>query len=99
MTVKKKSKFKHLVYLIVALGMLIYALPSISFSGGFSWTALFGAVWAGFALLVIASHLHILIGVDDAKQKALDEIRREKMKQWQLKWPEEPKQKNVQISE
>ncbi|KKO53724.1 hypothetical protein [Paenibacillus sp. DMB20] len=92
---KKKSKLKHLVYLIVALGMLVYALPSISFAGGFSWAALFGAVWAGFALLVIASHLHILIGVDEAKQKALDEIRKEKIKQWQLKWPEERKGQEV----
>ncbi|WP_442950411.1 hypothetical protein [Paenibacillus sp. DMB20] len=83
------------MYLIVALGMLVYALPSISFAGGFSWAALFGAVWAGFALLVIASHLHILIGVDEAKQKALDEIRKEKIKQWQLKWPEERKGQEV----
>ncbi|KKO53017.1 hypothetical protein XI25_16990 [Paenibacillus sp. DMB20] len=75
--------------------MLVYALPSISFAGGFSWAALFGAVWAGFALLVIASHLHILIGVDEAKQKALDEIRKEKIKQWQLKWPEERKGQEV----
>ena len=86
---KKKSKIKHSLYLVAALAMLVYALPSISFSGGFTWTGLFGAVWAGFALLVIAAHLHILIGVDEAKQKALDEIRKEKMKQWQLKWPDE----------
>ena len=71
--------------------MLIYALPSISFSGGFSWVSLFGAVWAGFALLVIGSHLYYLIGVDEAKQKALDEIRKEKLRQWELKWPEEQK--------
>ncbi|MFC7681003.1 hypothetical protein [Paenibacillus sp. GCM10028914] len=88
---KKKSKLKHLTYLLIALGMLVYALPSISFAGGFSWASLFGAVWAGFALLIIGSHLHILIGVDEAKQKALDEIRKEKLNQWQLKWPEEQK--------
>ncbi|WP_054957039.1 hypothetical protein [Paenibacillus dakarensis] len=86
---KKRNKIKHFIYLLIALGMLLYALPSISFAGGFSWVSLFGAVWAGFALLVIASHLHILIGVDDAKQRALDEIRKQKMNQWQLKWPEE----------
>lgn len=88
---KKKNKIKHFTYLTIALGMLVYALPSISFTGGFSWASLFGAVWAGFALLIIGSHLHILIGVDEAKQKALDEIRQEKMKLWQLKWPEEKK--------
>lgn len=89
---RKKSKLKHTIYLIAALGMLVYALPSISFKGGFTWTALFGAVWAGFALLVIAAHMHILIGVDEGKQKALDEIKKEKMRQWQLKWPEERRQ-------
>lgn len=88
---KKKNKFKHTAYLLVALGMLIYALPSISFSGGFSWVSLFGAVWAGFALLVIGSHLYYLIGVDEAKQKALDAIRKEELSQWELKWPEEQK--------
>ncbi|WP_106766406.1 hypothetical protein [Paenibacillus faecalis] len=92
---KKKNKIKHFVYLLIALGMLVYALPSISFAGGFSLTSLFGAVWAGFALLVIGAHLHILIGVDEEKQKALDEIRKHKMKQWQLKWPEEQKSRSV----
>jgi len=88
---KKKNKFKHTAYLLVALGMLIYALPSITFSAGFSWVSLFGAVWAGFALLVIGAHLYYLIGVDEAKQKALDAIRKEKLSQWELKWPEEQK--------
>ncbi|MBO2942481.1 hypothetical protein JJQ72_00565 [Paenibacillus sp. F411] len=96
---RKKSKVKHLIYLVIALAMLLYALPSISFAGGFSWAALFGAVWAGFALLVIGSHLHILIGVDEAKQKALDEIRREKLKQWQLKWPEEREARSMSAGE
>lgn len=86
---RKKNKLKHTLYLLIALGMLIYALPSISFADGFSWVSMFGAVWAGFALLVIASHMYILIGVDEAKEKQLEAIRKQKMRQWQLKWPDD----------
>ncbi|GIO68033.1 hypothetical protein NYE48_06910 [Paenibacillus sp. FSL M7-1455] len=86
---KKAKKIKHSLYLIVALAMLVYALPLISFSGGWSWTSAFGVAWALFAFLVIGAHLHYLLGVDEEKQKTLDRIKAEKLRQWQLKWPEE----------
>lgn len=57
-TVKKPNKWKHVVYLILALAMLVYALPLISFDPGAGWVSLFGAVWAGFTFLVIGAHLH-----------------------------------------
>ncbi|MGN7358159.1 hypothetical protein ACTHPF_14985 [Paenibacillus sp. SAF-054] len=87
---KKRKKFKHFLYLIVALAMLVYALPMISFSGGWSWTSAFGGAWALFAFLVIGAHLHYLLGVDEEKQKSLDRIKAAKLRQLQMKWPEEP---------
>ncbi|MEC0368886.1 hypothetical protein P9847_25585 [Paenibacillus chibensis] len=86
---KKRNKFKHFLYLIVALAMLVYALPLISFSGGWSLVSAFGAAWALFAFLVIGAHLHYLLGVDEEKQKSLDRIKAVKMHQLQLKWPED----------
>ncbi|MDQ0087013.1 hypothetical protein J2T12_000407 [Paenibacillus anaericanus] len=90
-TLKKKSKFKHALYLILALAMLVYALPLISFQPGAGWISLFGAVWAGFAFLVIGAHLHFILGVNEDKQRALDAIRLEKYKEWQEKWLKEGK--------
>ncbi|MFC6652146.1 hypothetical protein ACFSQ7_36370 [Paenibacillus rhizoplanae] len=49
----------------------------------------FGIVWCVFAFLVIASHLHFIIGVDEEKQKRLDAVRKAKLAQWQGKWNEE----------
>ncbi|GAB6988469.1 hypothetical protein [Paenibacillus pini] len=87
---KKTNKFKHVVYLLLALAMLLYALPRISFGPGATWTSIFGIVWAVFAFLVIGAHLHHILGVDEEKQKALDRVRQAKLQQWQMKWPEEP---------
>ncbi|MCT2197478.1 hypothetical protein M3G15_20400 [Paenibacillus sp. p3-SID1389] len=84
--VRKPSKWKHAVYLILALAMLVYALPMISFEPGAGWVSVFGAVWAGFAFLVIGAHLHFLLGVNEEKQRELDRIRREKYREWELQW-------------
>ncbi|MEF2968843.1 hypothetical protein V3851_23895 [Paenibacillus sp. M1] len=88
-TVKKKSKLKHVVYLILALAMLVYALPMISFEPGGGWVSAFGAVWAAFAFLVIGAHLHFILGVNEEKQRALDAVRRAKLRDLQMKWAAE----------
>ncbi|MBB3129189.1 hypothetical protein FHS19_003864 [Paenibacillus rhizosphaerae] len=94
---KKRSKLKHSIYLLLALAMLVYALPRINFSGGWTWASGFGAAWAVFAFLIIGSHLHYLLGVDEEKQRALDRIRKAKLQQWQLKWPEETQQRQENV--
>ncbi|WP_019912049.1 hypothetical protein [Paenibacillus sp. HW567] len=86
---KKRNKFKHVVYMLAALAMLLYALPQLSFQGGPSWALGFGVVWCIFAFLVIASHLHFIIGVDEEKQKRLEAVRKAKLEQWQGKWNED----------
>lgn len=86
---KKRSKFKHVIYMLTALAMLLYALPKLSFQDGPGWVLGFGIVWCVFAFLVIASHLHFIIGVDEEKQQRLDRVRKHKLEQWQGKWNEE----------
>lgn len=87
----KITKAKHVLYLIVALGMLVYALPLISFQSGSGWVSLFGAVWAAFAFLVIGAHLHFILGVNEEKQKSLEQIRKAKYQQWELQWSKDGK--------
>ncbi|WP_238996735.1 hypothetical protein [Paenibacillus pinistramenti] len=85
------GKLKHAVYMLFALGMLLYALPMISFSSGSSWVSLFGAAWALFAFLVIGAHLHFILGVDTENKKQQEWIRQAKLREWQLKWSKERK--------
>ncbi|ULO05880.1 hypothetical protein H1230_22905 [Paenibacillus sp. 19GGS1-52] len=86
---RKRNKFKHGVYLLVALAMLLYAMPKLSLANGPSWVFGFGVVWSIFAFLVIAAHLHFIIGVDEEKAKRLEAVRKHKLEQWPGKWSEE----------
>lgn len=73
------------MFMLLALAMLIYAIPIISFDRGNGWISLFSVVWVSFAFLVIAAHWHVILGVDEEKKKALDRVRLLKLEQWQLK--------------
>ena len=42
----------------------------------------FSVIWIVMALLVTASHLHQILGVDEEKRKEMSRINR--MKKWQL---------------
>lgn len=86
---RKRNKFKHVVYLLTALAMLLYALPKLSFQDGPGWVFGFGVVWCVFAFLVIAAHLHFIIGVDEEKEKRLAAVRKVKLEKWQNQWNEE----------
>lgn len=55
---------QNLIYLIFAVGMLIYAIPQLQVGHGFSMETLFAAVWLGLALIVIASHLYVILKVE-----------------------------------
>ncbi|MBE0337958.1 hypothetical protein NST83_08370 [Paenibacillus sp. FSL R10-2782] len=83
------KKWKHGLYTLIALAMVLTALPRISLTGGLNWVNGFGIVWVLFALLVIGANLHFLLGVDEEKRKTLERVRRAKMKQWQMKWEKE----------
>ncbi|OAX49939.1 hypothetical protein [Paenibacillus sp. AD87] len=83
--VKRLKKAKHVIYLVIALSMLVIALPRISFAGGMAWVNIFGIVWVLFSLLIIGAHLHFILGVDEEKKRALEAVRRAKLRQWEMK--------------
>lgn len=68
--------FKHGLYIAVAAAMVIIALPRLDMGGGWNVPTVFGVVWLCFALMIIASHLHQLLGVDEAEKKRLEQIKR-----------------------
>ncbi|MGD0029963.1 hypothetical protein SLT67_01295 [Paenibacillus illinoisensis] len=82
---KRLKKTKHVIYLLIALSMLVIALPRISFAGGMDWVNIFGIVWVLFSLLIIGAHLHFILGVDEEKKRALEAVRRAKLRQWEMK--------------
>lgn len=79
------EKAKHVIYLLIALSMLVIALPRISFAGGMDWVNIFGIVWVLFSLLIVGAHLHFILGVDEEKKRALEAVRRAKLRQWEMK--------------
>ncbi|WP_308722109.1 hypothetical protein [Paenibacillus polysaccharolyticus] len=82
---KRLKKTKHVIYLLIALSMLVIALPRISFAGGMDWVNIFGIVWVLFSLLIVGAHLHFILGVDEEKKRALEAVRRAKLRQWEMK--------------
>ena len=66
----------------LALGMLFYSVPQLEFRALGSLPMVVSSIWIVMALLVIASHLHQILGVDEEKRKELNRI--DRMKKWQL---------------
>lgn len=65
---------KNIIYLSLSLGMLIYAIPRLEVGQGMSLPTIFAIVWLCMALLIIAAHLHAMLGVDEATRKELQNI-------------------------
>lgn len=70
------KEWKSIIYMSVALGLLIYAVPRLSIGHGFTLPTVFGIVWIGFALLVVAAHLHRILGVDEETKRELARVRK-----------------------
>lgn len=68
------KEFKHLASLSLALGMLIYAVPRLSIGGGWSMPTIFAVCWTVLCLLIIAAHLHHVLGVDEETRKQLERV-------------------------
>lgn len=86
---------KNVVYMSVALGMIVYAVPRIDMSGTATLQTVFSIVWIAFSLMIVAAHLHELLGVDEEKRKELDKIKR--MKRWQMEQLVKGKRKVLQV--
>ena len=80
--VKGAKGAKNIAYMAAALGMLFYAVPKLDIGQGMTLPTIFGIIWICFALLIIAAHLHEILGVDEEERKERNRIKR--MKKWQL---------------
>ncbi|MDU5143485.1 MAG: prominin family protein [Paenibacillus dendritiformis] len=79
----KRKIWKHVLSIGAALVMLVIVLPTLSFKAGWTPSFWFGIVWCAFALLIIAAHLHRLLGVDEETEQELKRIKQEKMRRWE----------------
>lgn len=86
---------KNIVFMGLALGMIAFAVPNIDLRAWTSPGTIFGVVWIAFALLVVAAHLHELLGVEEEQQRKLLQIKR--MKRWQLQQAMTGKRKVLQV--
>lgn len=79
------SGMKSLIGLVVAAGMMIYAVPRLEIGGGWSLSTIFSLVWIGVALLIVAGYLHDLLGVSEEERQEIRRIhrmRQQKSQQW-----------------
>lgn len=71
------KEWKSVLLLSGSLGMVIYAVPRLEMGQGASLPTVFGIIWVAFALLVIAAHLHQLLGVDEETKAELARVKRQ----------------------
>ncbi|ANE48453.1 hypothetical protein SY83_21640 [Paenibacillus swuensis] len=69
---------RRVLYLGLALGLLMFAVPRLENGYGLTLPTLFSCIWICFSLLIIASQLHFLLGVDEEQRKELARIKRAK---------------------
>lgn len=72
---------KSIVYLSLMLGMMIYAVPQLHMGEGLTMPTIFAVVWLSFALLIVAAHLHDILGVGHETRQELESIRRMRRRQ------------------
>ncbi|WP_193556134.1 hypothetical protein [Paenibacillus ginsengarvi] len=70
------KEWKSVVYMSLALGMLMYAVPRLHIGPGLTPEGAFGLVWIGFALLIVAAHLHHILGVEEETKREMARVRK-----------------------
>lgn len=78
------GKVRHVLYLLIAIAMLVYAFPRLELSAPWSLMSVFGLVWIVFASIIIISHVNALV-MNDEKRKELARIKRAKALLWEQK--------------
>ncbi|WP_424768065.1 hypothetical protein [Paenibacillus sp. sgz302251] len=76
------GKGRHVLYLLIALAMLVFAVPRLELQAPWNWTSVFGFVWILFALVIIAAHVDALL-MNDVKRKELARVKRAKALLWE----------------
>ncbi|NDI36305.1 hypothetical protein [Chengkuizengella sediminis] len=66
---------KPILSLSLAVGLLIYAIPKLEVGQGWTLPTIFAVVWIGMVLLIIAAHLHEVLGVDEETKKELRRVK------------------------
>ncbi|WP_020615948.1 hypothetical protein [Paenibacillus daejeonensis] len=79
------KKWRHVIYLVLALGMLAIGLPELRFAAEWSAHVVFSFSWVLFVLLIIAANLYTLLGIDEETAKQLERVRLAKRLAWQRK--------------
>lgn len=74
--------WKNVISLSVAAGLLIFAVPRLETGQGWTAPSVFAVCWIGIMLLIIAAHLHELLGVDEETKQELENVRRHK--RWKM---------------
>ncbi|SDC08398.1 hypothetical protein SAMN02799630_02626 [Paenibacillus sp. UNCCL117] len=87
--------WKNILYMGLSLGMIAFAVPRIDLGDWANPSTIFGVVWIAFALLIVAAHLHELLGVEEEKKRQLLRIKR--MKRWQLQQAVTGKRRVLQV--
>lgn len=80
----KKAKWPNAVYLAVAAGMVLYALPYAGQAGEGASAGLFWYAWLAFAVLIAAANANVLL-MSEAKRTELLRIKRAKMQRLERK--------------
>ncbi|WP_051251200.1 hypothetical protein [Paenibacillus harenae] len=78
------GKGRHVLYLLLAAAMLVYALPRLELGAPWNWTGVFGLAWILFAVIVITAHVNALL-MSDEKRRGLARIKRAKAQLWERK--------------
>jgi len=68
--------WKPVLYVAIALGMVLYALPRLAEGGDGSAGTAFAIAWLVLALAVIASNLYELFAVDRETRKEVARVKR-----------------------
>mgnify|MGYP001350172793 CR=1 FL=1 len=81
---KRKAKWPNAVYLAVAAGMVLYALPYAGQAGDGASAGLFWYAWLAFAVLIAAANANVLL-MSEAKRTELLRIKRARMQRLERK--------------
>ncbi|OXM84264.1 hypothetical protein [Paenibacillus rigui] len=89
------KEMKPIIYMGLTLGMLFYAVPRLDIQGDSKLATFFGIIWIAFALVIVAAHLHELLGVEEETKRQVAKVKR--MKRWQLEKAIQGKGKMLQF--
>lgn len=90
------SMLKSMIYLILSLATVFYALPRFQFLSNDFGLSLFSIAWVLFALIVVGAHLDHLLQIDEGKRKRLAQLKKYEMwKREQKIWKSQRRMKKL----